>query len=307
MPTFSPNSAPCDLVIIEGYKRDDHDKIEVRNLALDHPKLAGDDPTIVAIAATGPIADAPVPVFDRDDVTALAEFIIAHAGLTQAMTADDVIDTWYAAGEERWFAKDAAFDGMLSVRFKSALAEARNGAFDHWAKTPKGALGLVLLLDQISRNIHRGSPLAFAADAKACGLRRMSSPRASTVHFPRRIAIWFYLPFEHAEDIDCQMRCVALFTTRGPRGDDLLGASSISTSSPNSAASRIAIAFSAANRRPRNSPSSPPAVLRGRCNFTPPCGRGMQGWGSRQTLNPPLEFCFRLCLRKFTTSPQGGR
>ena len=73
--------APCDLVIIEGYKRDGHDKIEVRNLALDHPKLAGDDPTIVAIAATGPIADAPVPVFDRDDVAALADFIIARAGL----------------------------------------------------------------------------------------------------------------------------------------------------------------------------------------------------------------------------------
>jgi molybdopterin-guanine dinucleotide biosynthesis protein B len=75
--------APCDLVIIEGYKRDDHDKIEVRNLALAHPKLAGDDPTIVAIAATAPIGDAPVPVFDRDDVTALAQFIISHTGLSQ--------------------------------------------------------------------------------------------------------------------------------------------------------------------------------------------------------------------------------
>lgn len=75
--------APCDLVIIEGYKRDTHDKIEVRNISLDHPKLAGEDPTIVAIAATGAVADAPVPVFDRDDVTALANFIIAHAGLSK--------------------------------------------------------------------------------------------------------------------------------------------------------------------------------------------------------------------------------
>ncbi len=73
--------APCDLVIVEGYKRDTHDKIEVRNLALDHPKLAGDDPTIVAIAATGPIAGAPVPVFDRDDVSALVSFIEKHMGL----------------------------------------------------------------------------------------------------------------------------------------------------------------------------------------------------------------------------------
>lgn len=73
--------APCDLVIVEGYKRDGHDKIEVRNLALDHPKLAGGDPTVVAIAANGPVADAPVPVFGRDDVTALAGFIVKHMGL----------------------------------------------------------------------------------------------------------------------------------------------------------------------------------------------------------------------------------
>ena len=74
--------APCDLVIVEGYKRNTHDKIEVRNLALDHPPLAGDDPTIIAVAATGAIADAPVPVFDRDDVTALVSFIIKHTGLS---------------------------------------------------------------------------------------------------------------------------------------------------------------------------------------------------------------------------------
>jgi molybdopterin-guanine dinucleotide biosynthesis adapter protein len=72
---------PCDLVIVEGYKRDSHDKIEVRNLDLDHPALAGDDPTIVAIAANGPVRNATVPVFDRDDVTALAAFIEKHAGL----------------------------------------------------------------------------------------------------------------------------------------------------------------------------------------------------------------------------------
>ena len=73
--------APCDLVIVEGYKRDTHDKIEVRNLDLAHPKLAGDDPTVVALAANGPVPDAPVPVFDRDDVAALASFIENHARL----------------------------------------------------------------------------------------------------------------------------------------------------------------------------------------------------------------------------------
>lgn len=74
--------APCDLVIVEGYKRDAHDKIEVRNLSLSHPNLAGDDPTVVAIAANGAIPGAPVPVFDRDDVTALAGFVESHMRLT---------------------------------------------------------------------------------------------------------------------------------------------------------------------------------------------------------------------------------
>ena len=72
---------PCDLVIVEGYKRDTHDKIEVRNLALQHPELAGEDPTIVAIAANGAVDNAPVPLFDRDDVSALASFIEKHTGL----------------------------------------------------------------------------------------------------------------------------------------------------------------------------------------------------------------------------------
>jgi molybdopterin-guanine dinucleotide biosynthesis adapter protein len=72
---------PCDLVIVEGYKRDAHEKIEVRNVALDHPELAGADPTVIAVAATGDIVGAPVPVFDRDDIAALAAFIVSHLGL----------------------------------------------------------------------------------------------------------------------------------------------------------------------------------------------------------------------------------
>lgn len=79
--TILAKLSPCDLVIVEGYKHGSHLKIEVRNLALDHPKLAGDDPSIVAIAATGPVPDANVPVFDRDHVEALAQFIITRMEL----------------------------------------------------------------------------------------------------------------------------------------------------------------------------------------------------------------------------------
>ena len=74
--------SPCDLVIVEGYKRDAHDKIEVRNLMLEHPDLADEDPTIVAVAANGEL-QAAVPVFNRDDVQALAQFILWHTGLSE--------------------------------------------------------------------------------------------------------------------------------------------------------------------------------------------------------------------------------
>ena len=68
--------SPCDIIIVEGYKGGDQPKIEVRNLALNHPRLAGDEPGIVAIAASGPVEGEHVPVFGRDDYSKIADFII---------------------------------------------------------------------------------------------------------------------------------------------------------------------------------------------------------------------------------------
>ena len=128
----------------------------------------------------------------------------------------DVIDVWNAAGAARWFTRDAAFDGQLSVRFKDLLARGRAGHLYHWAVTPEGALSLVILLDQMSRNIHRGSPLMFAADGRALALAQQSIARGDHFRFPAPQARWLYMPFEHAEDIDAQERCVGLFQARGP-------------------------------------------------------------------------------------------
>jgi molybdopterin-guanine dinucleotide biosynthesis protein B len=73
--------APCDLVIVEGYRRDSHPKIEVRDLALGHPELAPMDATVIALAATGPVQGAGVPVFSRSDVAGIAHFIATRFGL----------------------------------------------------------------------------------------------------------------------------------------------------------------------------------------------------------------------------------
>lgn len=131
------------------------------------------------------------------------------------MTPQEVTKFWFEAGPERWFTRDAAFDGALAIRFGSALKAARQGEYDHWGDTPEGALGLVLLLDQVSRNIHRGSPLAFAADPKAQRLVKAWIGRGYHQQLPPAKAQWFLMPLEHAEDIDLQQRCVALFQTMG--------------------------------------------------------------------------------------------
>ena len=131
------------------------------------------------------------------------------------MDAKTIVDFWTLSGPERWFNKDAAFDGALAVRFGGALQKARLGAFDHWGETPEGALGLVILLDQVSRNIHRGSPLAFAGDAKALTLAKVSVSRGYHQILIPPLALWLIIPFEHAEDLDAQHRAVALFGNMG--------------------------------------------------------------------------------------------
>lgn len=131
------------------------------------------------------------------------------------MTPHDVTSFWFQSGEQRWFTKDAVFDGQLKVRFGKAWEDARLGAFDQWGETPEGALGLVLLLDQVPRNIHRGSPLAFATDARALRLAKRSVGRGFLGKLTAPQAMWLLMPFEHAENIDDQWRCVSLFQTLG--------------------------------------------------------------------------------------------
>jgi molybdopterin-guanine dinucleotide biosynthesis protein B len=77
--------APCDLILIEGYKREPIPKVEARRLeAMKREPLAPTDPHIVAIAADHPVVDDTLPVFDLDDTTAIADFIAATVGLDKS-------------------------------------------------------------------------------------------------------------------------------------------------------------------------------------------------------------------------------
>jgi uncharacterized protein (DUF924 family) len=111
----------------------------------------------------------------------------------------------------RWFAKDAAFDELMRQRFAASAAAAAAGALDGWTAEPESCLALVLLLDQMPRNIHRGSPRAFAADAKAREVAETAVTRGFDSRAPLDRRFFFYMPFEHSEAAADQRRSVALF------------------------------------------------------------------------------------------------
>jgi uncharacterized protein (DUF924 family) len=134
-------------------------------------------------------------------------------------TPGDVLAFWFApapdgaiAARPEWFRKDHTFDTTIRTRFGSLVEHAIAGAHDEWRATPRGALALVIVLDQFTRNIHRDSARAFAGDARALRIARsvVAHGGDALLHAYER---WFlYMPFEHAEDIAAQAESIALFT-----------------------------------------------------------------------------------------------
>lgn len=118
-----------------------------------------------------------------------------------------------AAARPQWFAKDDAFDDEIRARFGATVEAALAGRLEHWTDTPEGALAYLLVLDQFTRNAYRGTPAAFAGDARALAAAR----RVLAQHWDEGMTPvwrWFcYLPFEHSEDLDDQRESVRLFAT----------------------------------------------------------------------------------------------
>ena len=133
--------------------------------------------------------------------------------------ASRVLDFWFGTpgaadhGKPRksWFEKNDAFDVEIRERFGDLLAQAASGRLDAWQSRPRGALALIVLLDQFPRNMHRGKPAAFACDARALAVARHAVARG----FDRGllpVERWFvYLPFEHAENLAMQRESLRLF------------------------------------------------------------------------------------------------
>lgn len=137
-----------------------------------------------------------------------------------AATPQDVVGYWLNAGPQKWFAKSAAFDEALRLRFEPVHFAAARGEYDAWAATAEGALALVLLLDQIPRNLFRNSAHAFATDSKARAVARTAIDAGHDRAVAPELRRFFYLPFEHSEDLVDQNESLRLFARlRDETGD----------------------------------------------------------------------------------------
>lgn len=136
--------------------------------------------------------------------------------MTIVTTPETVLEFWFdPATKPQWFKPPASFDRTVAERLGPLYAKAMAGELDGWAATARGLLALVILLDQVPRNLHRGSAEAYAGDAKALALARLGIDQGLDAGFDEDQKLFLYLPLEHAENLADQERSVALFRALG--------------------------------------------------------------------------------------------
>jgi uncharacterized protein (DUF924 family) len=127
----------------------------------------------------------------------------------------EILDFWFKeTPQTSWFAADAAFDETIRRRFEETWRAAAAGAFASWAETMRGALALIILLDQFPRNMFRGEAAAFSTDGLAQIAARAAIARGFDVEAPAHVRSFFYLPLMHSEDVLDQEECVRLTRAR---------------------------------------------------------------------------------------------
>jgi uncharacterized protein (DUF924 family) len=125
-------------------------------------------------------------------------------------TPEEVLSYWFPEGfdeadpqtrrrqAQRWMAGGPEVDREITERFGETLEKARRGELDHWARTARGRLALIVVLDQFSRNVYRGSPLSYAQDEKALRLAVEGIESGMDRELSRSERFFFWLPLGHS-------------------------------------------------------------------------------------------------------------
>jgi uncharacterized protein (DUF924 family) len=126
-----------------------------------------------------------------------------------------VLAFWFGeVGRERWFARDEALDAACR-RFAAVRDEVIATRAEAWRDTPEHLLAAIILVDQLSRNLHRGSARAFASDPLALELALLGLDRGWDQRLPSDQRQFLLMPLMHSEDRRIQDRALVEFTRLG--------------------------------------------------------------------------------------------
>ena len=126
-----------------------------------------------------------------------------------------VLDFWLGeVGPDGWYAGGAAIDAACRDGFADLWQAAQDGGLEHWVEGTVATLAYLIVTDQFPRNIHRGSALAFATDARALAAARRAVAAGWDMAAPEPERQFFYMPFEHSEDPADQSLAVEYLTER---------------------------------------------------------------------------------------------
>lgn len=129
---------------------------------------------------------------------------------------DVVLSFWFSpAAQKHWFARSEAFDAQVREELGPLHERARKKELEAWRNDPEGALAMVILFDQVPRNLHRNSAQAFATDGLALEVAREAIARGFDQAVDAARRFFYYLPFEHAEDAAVQAESVRLIEGLG--------------------------------------------------------------------------------------------
>lgn len=130
--------------------------------------------------------------------------------------ASEILHFWFEdVSAERRFAKDEALDKLIADRFGNLRNDVKANGGAGWKDDPRALLAAIILLDQFSRNIYRGSAEAFATDALARSLARIALEHGWDLSMSTVERQFLYMPFMHSENLEDQALCVRLFEALG--------------------------------------------------------------------------------------------
>lgn len=129
---------------------------------------------------------------------------------------EEVLSFWFQELKPaQWWRVAPELDAQIRERFGPVLMTARAGELEGWRRSPEGRLAEIIVLDQFSRNIHRGTPEAFAADSLALALAQKAVAQGADQALPIDRRGFLYMPYMHSESAAVHVIAVQLFSAPG--------------------------------------------------------------------------------------------